>query len=61
MTPNAPRRGASNPNARLTQADVDAMRILRRSHRWSFAEIAKAFQVSKSQAVRVCNHKNWRD
>jgi len=51
--------GASNPNARTTQLDVDAMRILHayysKSERW----IARAFGMSTGAVHAIVTRRSW--
>ncbi len=53
-------RGVANSQAILTDEIVKNMRQTRINNNWSFAKIAKAFGVSKSSAVKICNYDTWR-
>ena len=51
--------GAQNPKAKLTQGDVDTIRVLR-AEGFSTYQLARMFPVSRSQISRICNYLLWK-
>ena len=48
------RVGQFNPAAVLTDRDVELMLRMRAAHGWGYKRLAKAFEVSASQARNIC-------
>ena len=53
------RRGESHQNAKLTQCDVDAIRMARIDG-MSFSEIGKRFKIGRTTAWKICNGQLWK-
>lgn len=47
------RIGEDNPNATLTDHEVDLLLELRETEGWGYRRLAKHFDISKSQARRI--------
>ena len=53
---NGRRIGEAHHRAKLSDADVDLIRELREAHGISYEEIAKKFDVSKSEIAEICRY-----
>jgi hypothetical protein len=53
-------RGAKNGNAKLTQAQVDQIRLMRNVHLCTYKQIENRFDISRATVWRVLSKTNWR-
>lgn len=51
--------GQKNPGAKMSQAQVDALRSARLEG-MSIRKLGKAFSISPAQAHRICNGERWK-
>lgn len=52
-------RGVRHPNAKLTEQDVRAIRLLRSTTNLSYRAIGERFGVSKHHAIRISKNYSW--
>ena len=48
--------GESHPKAKLTDGEVEVMRVLREDHGWSLQRLADAFKCGLRTAADICNY-----
>ena len=53
-------QGEKNGNAKLTQAQVEAIREMRTKHLSTYKEIENKFDISRATVWRVLSKTNWR-
>lgn len=51
--------GESHPNSRLSEDDVNKIRMMIANGRWTTAEIAKVFLVSPMTIKHIASGRNW--
>lgn len=52
-------RGSLSPMAKLTEADILAIRAMWETGRFSQQELADAYAVTKATVGRICRHESW--
>lgn len=50
------RIGEDHPAARLTDEEVELMRVLREEHGWGWRRLAAKFEVSTQTVRRICRY-----
>ena len=51
--------GVNNPASKMDKFDVTEMKKLRKKYMYSYSELAREFDISKSQVGRILRGENW--
>jgi len=52
--------GSNNPKAKVTAEQVKQIRMLRKTFKWTLAQIGRHYSLSRPQVSSICNNKTWK-
>lgn len=50
------RIGEDHPNAKLTNSEVESIRVLHEEHGMSYSTLAEKFEISKGAVAKICRY-----